>query len=151
MHSSNIVHRDLKPENILVGENLSCKIADFGISAQVEEGELGFGLLKGSQGTFMFMSPECAKKKSEEGFSGFAADVWSLGVTLYCCWFLKLPFEGASLRDLFEAIDNKKVDFTSKRKISDGLKNVLERMLEKEPGSRIRLEELEEVDWLNKI
>lgn len=35
----NYIHRDLRSANILVGENLVCKIADFGLARLIEDNE----------------------------------------------------------------------------------------------------------------
>lgn len=35
----NYIHRDLRAANILVGENLACKIADFGLARLIEDNE----------------------------------------------------------------------------------------------------------------
>uniref|UniRef100_A0A3B3ZYQ1 Protein kinase domain-containing protein n=1 Tax=Periophthalmus magnuspinnatus TaxID=409849 RepID=A0A3B3ZYQ1_9GOBI len=35
----NYVHRDLRAANILVGDNLVCKVADFGLARLIEDNE----------------------------------------------------------------------------------------------------------------
>ena len=93
LHSNGIVHRDLKPQNILISEGTG-KIADFGVSVIVGENDL----LDNTQGTYLFMPPEaCDKDQVKKGYSGKAADIWSLGVTFYSFTFLDVPFKGESL------------------------------------------------------
>lgn len=45
IHQGGFVHLDLKPENILITKHLEVKIADFGLSAQIN-GEDGNGIFK---------------------------------------------------------------------------------------------------------
>lgn len=39
MERMNYIHRDLRAANILVGEQLVCKIADFGLARLIEDNE----------------------------------------------------------------------------------------------------------------
>lgn len=45
----NYIHRDLRAANILVGDNLVCKIADFGLARLIEDNEY-----TARQGKFMY-------------------------------------------------------------------------------------------------
>ena len=41
------------------------------------------------------MAPEMlAKSASKNGYDGKAADIWSLGITLYCFYYLDIPYKG---------------------------------------------------------
>ena len=71
--------RRFKPGNVLMTSAGEPKITDFGISASIEPG--GAGLLDSFKGTMCYMSPE----RVENGDYDFAADVWSLGLTVLEC------------------------------------------------------------------
>lgn len=49
-----VVHRDLKPENLLLDQNLCVKIADFGLSNMMMDGEF----LRTSCGSPNYAAPE---------------------------------------------------------------------------------------------
>ncbi|RAL59429.1 hypothetical protein DID88_006803 [Monilinia fructigena] len=72
-----IVHRDLKPENLLLDENLNVKIADFGLSNIMTDGNF----LKTSCGSPNYAAPEVINGKL---YAGPEVDVWSCGV-IFCC------------------------------------------------------------------
>ena len=57
-------------------------IGDFGVSEYYNPKEK----LMNNKGTFHFMSPEQFQEDSD-GFDGKIADIWSLGVCLYCMAF----------------------------------------------------------------
>jgi len=106
LHDSRIVHRDIKIDNILgksegkiipyvtiLGEaEQHFKLADFSTVRQMKGMD---ELLYDCAGTIGYRSPE-QQFSCSEGFSGFAADVWSLGVTLFAFLHCKLPFEADS-------------------------------------------------------
>ncbi len=76
-HRLEIVHRDVKPGNILITADGVAHISDFGISHAMGDATLtrtGMGY-----GTPAYLAPEVARG----GDATFAADVFSLGSTLY--------------------------------------------------------------------
>ncbi|XP_072964888.1 serine/threonine/tyrosine-protein kinase HT1-like [Typha angustifolia] len=84
LHSQGILHRDLKSENILLGEDMSVKVADFGISCV--ESQCGSG--KGFTSTYRWMAPEMIKEKSHTR----KVDVYSFGVVLWELLTALIPF-----------------------------------------------------------
>lgn len=92
-----------------------------------------------SAGSPAFMPPElCVAKHGH--VSGRAADIWSMGCTLYCLLFGRIPFEKLGMIELYQAIRMDKVEFDSP--CNDELKDLLLRLLEKDPKKRINIEQL---------
>lgn len=90
LHSHKIVHRDIKPANLLVNSKLDVKIADFGVGRI-----LGRTLdpCNSYVGTCAYMSPERFDPDTYGGnYNGYAADIWSLGLTLMELYLGYFPF-----------------------------------------------------------
>lgn len=144
LHYHGIAHRDIKPENILISEDWTVKLADFGQSHLVGDKEMDVQLL----GTFFFFPPECCGEN--QNCEVAPMDVWALGVTFYAFVFKKLPFSAESEAELFEKIQNWPVEFPDGQEIDTELKKLIERMLDKNPGTRIKIFEIIQNPWLNK-
>lgn len=92
-----------------------------------------------SAGSPAFLPPElCVVKHGD--VSGRAADIWSMGISLYCLRFGHIPFEQTGILELYEAIKNDEVDCTS---VDDpNFVDLIHRILEKDAKKRITMDEL---------
>jgi [calcium/calmodulin-dependent protein kinase] kinase len=138
VHAQGIVHRDIKPDNCLVTADDCLKFVDFGVSEMFSKDQPDMTTSK-SAGSPAFMPPElCVVRHGE--VSGRAADIWSMGVTLFCLAFGHIPFEQTGMLELFEAIKGDEL------KIPDGcdreLADLLRRLLEKDPSKRIKMDDI---------
>jgi len=97
LHGCNVIHRDLKCANILVTEFGNIKLADFGLSKFMEDGQ---SLKPGSRSS-LWMAPEVANPKS--GGYDFRADTWSLGCTVVEMLTRKYP--QYNVRNTFFALE----------------------------------------------
>ncbi|KAJ2781606.1 hypothetical protein GGI15_003170 [Coemansia interrupta] len=141
LHEMGIVHRDIKLDNLLLTADNTLKIADFGESVMHEESG---DKVKGTTGTPAFMAPELCQNASE--ISGEAADIWSLGVCLYCFVFGTLPFAGSSVMEVMDSVSECDLRFPGP--FDKDLNDLLSRMLERNPDTRITLDEIREHPWV---
>jgi len=91
-HENGFAHLDMKLENVYLTEQFVIKIADFGLSKQMNT-RLFEPKRIGSKG---YMAPEILECQS---FSGIAVDIFALGVLLYTLRAKELPFGQARLSD----------------------------------------------------
>ncbi|XP_047316003.1 mitogen-activated protein kinase kinase 9-like [Impatiens glandulifera] len=90
LHAHKIIHRDIKPANLLLNKKMEVKIADFGVSKMM------FRTLDSCNsyvGTSAYMSPERFDQDTYGSvYNGYAADIWSLGLTLMELYMGHFPF-----------------------------------------------------------
>ncbi|XP_028914644.1 calcium/calmodulin-dependent protein kinase kinase 2 isoform X6 [Ornithorhynchus anatinus] len=138
LHYQKIIHRDIKPSNLLVGEDGHVKIADFGVSNEFKGAD---ALLTNTVGTPAFMAPETLSE-TRKIFSGKALDVWAMGVTLYCFVFGQCPFMDERILCLHSKIKSQTLEFPDQPDIAEDLKDLITRMLDKNPESRVLVPEI---------
>ncbi|OQV17036.1 Calcium/calmodulin-dependent protein kinase kinase 2 [Hypsibius exemplaris] len=156
LHSQRIVHRDLKPDNMLLSRDGTVKIADFGFCEELTECDDSSELESDSaceevsavHGTPAFTPPECLRTRNKP-VSGFAIDMWSLGITLYSLVVGDVPFKGDSLSLLIKSINTDSVQYPDGVKVSPALRDLISRLLDKNPKTRIRMEEVKQHPWLS--
>ncbi|CAO3643793.1 unnamed protein product [Mucor hiemalis] len=102
MHAQGVYHRDLKLENVLLKcendedeDDISCKVADFGLATR-ERYSMEFGC-----GSTSYLAPEHFDDSNEDivPYDAAASDVWSLGVLLLALIFGRNPWQEASVAD----------------------------------------------------
>ncbi|KAI5805678.1 BcSNF1, Snf1-like protein kinase [Geopyxis carbonaria] len=140
-HRHKIVHRDLKPENLLLDTNLNVKIADFGLSNIMTDGNF----LKTSCGSPNYAAPEVIGGKL---YAGPEVDVWSCGVILFVLLCGKLPFDDDYIPNLFKKISQGKYSLPSY--LSPEAKDLISRMLIVNPIQRITINEIRKHPWFKK-
>ncbi|OPJ75048.1 calcium/calmodulin-dependent protein kinase kinase 2 isoform A [Patagioenas fasciata monilis] len=146
LHYQKIIHRDIKPSNLLVGEDGHVKIADFGVSNEFKGAD---ALLTNTVGTPAFMAPETLSE-TRKIFSGKALDVWAMGITLYCFVFGQCPFMDERILSLHNKIKTQTLEFPDQPEVTDFLKDLITRMLDKNPETRISVPEIKLHPWVTK-
>lgn len=133
LHYEGVVHRDIKPANLLWSKDHRVKISDFGVSyfgRPIREGEPD-ELVSESEardfdddlelaktvGTPAFFAPELCYTDPSEAQPKISEqiDVWSLGVTLYCLIFARIPFMAEDEFQMFHKIAKEDVYIPRRR------------------------------------
>ncbi|KAK4239972.1 kinase-like domain-containing protein [Achaetomium macrosporum] len=145
LHSQGVVHRDIKPDNLLLTDDDVLKIVDFGVSEMFEKAK-DMRTTK-SAGSPAFLPPElCVAKHGD--VSGKAADIWSMGVSLYCLRYGRIPFERETVFEMYEAIRTETPKLPPDE--NPDFVDLMAKLLEKDPERRIKMAELREHPWVTK-
>lgn len=123
-------------------------IIDFGLAAKINNPSLCEG------GSIQYMSPqkfEChcfSSAENSKTFNVTKADIWSLGVVLYSMVFCKFPWEKDEITSAYK-VNNSYPKLTfPKLKISDTLKNLIEKILAHDEKERFLMEEILSHPWI---
>ncbi|CAJ1976831.1 unnamed protein product [Sphenostylis stenocarpa] len=143
-HSLGVIHRDLKPENFLFdtrATNATIKVIDFGFSVFFKPGQTFSDIV----GTCYYMAPEVLHKQS-----GPEVDVWSAGVILYTLLRGLPPFWARTESGVCKQILHGELDFSSNPwpNISGSAKDLIKKMLDKDPKKRISAHEVLCHPWI---
>ncbi|ETV83217.1 CAMKK protein kinase, variant 1 [Aphanomyces astaci] len=149
LHANQICHRDIKPENVL-RSNDHYKLSDFGVAHMFADDDANE--LKNTEGTYHYLAPECTVGKA---YDPFKVDVWALGVTAYAMLFRRLPFAhsrekmtGGALA-IMQCIREDALEIPTPD-VDDDCLDVLRRLMDKDPETRITLAELKNHPWLQR-
>ncbi|MEU3339916.1 protein kinase [Streptomyces sp. NPDC006668] len=134
-HERGVMHRDVKPANILLAPDRTgapygrVLLTDYGISVRPDGGETRYTLASVLVGTSGYLAPE----RATGGPPTPAADLFSLGCTLYYGVEGRAPFERASALAEVTAVV---VEEPRPAVRAGALAPVLRGLLEKDPGRR---------------
>ena len=148
VHAKGIVHRDLKPENILLLSSVQpggqrVKLVDFGLAKLVEgvPAHLSAGGPRTAAGvnvgTPHYMSPEQCRGQKVDARS----DLYALGVLLYESLTGRMPFDGPTPVDIWQAhvekVPRAPIDLAPTA-VSPALNAIILRLLAKKAEHRIQ-------------
>ncbi|OMJ82598.1 hypothetical protein SteCoe_16644 [Stentor coeruleus] len=143
-HANSIVHRDLKPENLLLEKDSAdslLKIIDFGTSKIYDTGSK----MTQKYGTAYYIAPEVLRRDYTE-----KCDVWSCGVILYILLSGKPPFYGRTDREILERVQRGQYSMDDQEwgRVSLPAKNLIKKMLQINPSSRISSQDALKDEWI---
>ena len=146
LNSCDIYHRDLKPENFLIRTEKNGKLylhlSDFGRAKNSKADYTRLTTLTGKiKGTVEYVAPEILNASlAKPNIS--KQDVWSIGVMAYQLCTLKLPFKRESPTETIAAILTAPYDPIPNKLCSNELKDIINRLLTKDPELRPSIQEL---------
>lgn len=138
-HQKGIVHRDIKLDNLLLTIDGQVKICDFGVSKQIQPGEV----MTERCGTPAYIAPEVLQEK---GYSGCKSDLWSAGVVLYAMLYGSVPFKANNMAELQDQI--RAGDYQLKDTVPAPARDLISKILEIDPNKRLNTAQILSHPWM---
>ena len=143
IHNHNIVYRDLKPENILLDSTGHIKVCDFNLAKS--------GITKDKRalsicGSPMYFSPEML---SDKGVN-YKCDIYGIGLLMYELATGVPAYTAPNIQALYEKIKKNKINFKVSGLHGD-IKDLIEKILVKNPDQRLSLEKMKEHPYFKDI
>jgi serine/threonine protein kinase len=133
----------------LQSDHLVVKISDFGTSfIYLPNDNASESEICKAVGSPAFLAPELCGMSDNLGdnLDAFGIDIWAMGVTLYCLVHGKVPFHGDTEFEVFHSINHCNPIFNES--VPETLKDLISRMLDKNPSSRIKLIDIQLHPWI---
>jgi len=140
VHDRDICHRDIKLENYVLDARRDVKLIDFGLSKVTRLRQ------RDRVGTPAYAAPQVC----QHDYDPFKADVWALGVVMFCMVHGERPYDS----DDFDEILLMHRDPMKKPLVAAGhydVDRILFNTLRVDEDARWGLDELSEVEWLHPI
>lgn len=134
-HDRGLIHRDVKPKNLMLTKEGVAKLADMGLARAMSDHEAAIEEKGKAFGTPYYISPE--QVRGEINITP-AADIYSLGATLYHMVVGSVPFDGKNPSDVMHKHLKAELvppDHVNPR-LSAGISEVIEMMMAKDPKKR---------------
>ena len=143
LHNHNIIHRDIKPENVMLlnkNDPSLIKLIDFGTCKRFEKNQK----FTTPVGSCYYMAPEQIMGEYDH-----RVDIWACGIILYVLLVGYPPFNGHKDNNVLSRIVKQPLVFDDSdwRSISCEAKDLITKMLEKNPDDRITLKNIFKHKW----
>ena len=143
IHNHNIIYRDLKPENILLDDTGHIKVCDFNLAKA--------GITKNQRadsfcGSPMYFSPEMVLGKGVN----YKCDIYGIGLLIYELVTVTPAYKAENIKSLYQLIKKNQINLNVAN-LNGEIKDLLEKILVKNPDERITLDEIKKHPFFKDI
>ena len=148
LNENNLVHTDITPDIIYINEIVNEKRQELYNIKILQFGSSTINI-HNTNNSLYYTSPELLNNKYHK-----TSDIWSIGIILYQMIYDDLPFKGYKEDEIINNIKKLNIhppDKAHHTLLSKSLKNLIKRMLNKNPFKRIKVNECLNHEWFTGI
>ena len=148
LNENNLVHTDITPDIIYINEIVNEKRQELYNIKILQFGSSTINI-HNTNNSLYYTSPELLNNKYHK-----TSDIWSIGIILYQMIYDDLPFKGYKEDEIINNIKKLNVrppDKAHHTLLSKCIKNLIRRMLNKNPFKRIKVDECLNHEWFTGI
>lgn len=140
IHSQGYAHRDLKLENFLMDEEMTVKLADFGLCKSFTRETLSTYC-----GTRLYIAPEVI---AGDPYEGAPVDIFALGIVLYIMLTSRLPFTEVSDASYGTFLSDPTANLAEHHvKLEPEVVELIRGMVEPNPKERLTMKQIKKHPW----
>ena len=141
-----IIHSYIKPENVLIADGLVAKLTDcLNNYIKLEDKNAGRKAIRFEPSQMIYLAPEEIFLQE----NGEAGDILEIGVLLFELVTVTLPFQGVDYYTL--QVNIEKLNINWPKNINTDAKDLIMRILKKDPKQRLPLKEMIEHPFISKF
>ena len=144
LNDHNLAHTDINPDIIYIKDIVRKNNEEFYNVKILQFGSSSINIHK-TNNSLYYMAPELTIGKYHQ-----TSDIWSIGVIIYQMIFDDFPFKGYKEEEIVYNIQKLKPDLINKD-ASPYVKNLIKKMLIKDPFKRITVDECLKHDWFSAV
>ena len=144
LNDHNLAHTDINPDIIYIKDIVRKNNEEFYNVKILQFGSSLINIHK-TNNSLYYMAPELTIGKYHQ-----TSDIWSIGVIIYQMIFDDFPFKGYKEEEIVYNIQKSKPDLINKD-ASPYVKNLIKKMLIKDPFKRITVDECLKHDWFSPV
>ena len=144
LNDHNLAHTDINPDIIYIKDIVKKNYEELYNVKILQFGSSSINIHK-TNNSLYYMAPELTIGKYHQ-----TSDIWSIGVIIYQMIFDDFPFKGYKEEEIVYNIQKSKPDLINKD-ASPYVKNLIKKMLIKDPFKRITVDECLKHDWFSPV
>lgn len=136
LHSKSWAHRNIKVENVLLNGKLNIQLTGMSLCMDALKGDGSVRHFQSIVSAPSYLAPEVLSRRP---YDGFAADVWQLGILLFCMAIGEKPFKGNTIDEVKQSQEKSRTgwqEVAKSKNVPNQVVDLIGKLLDFDPTTR---------------